>query len=53
VVLEAAMPPMITSAALAAMAGLAPELAAAMVGYGTLAAMATLPLWRWLLTTVG
>lgn len=52
VVLQAAMPPMITSAALAAMAGLAPELAAALVGYGTLAAMATLPLWRWLLTTV-
>jgi predicted permease len=52
VVLQAAMPPMITSAALAAMAGLAPELAAAMVGYGTLAAMATLPLWRWLLTVL-
>jgi predicted permease len=46
VVLEAAMPPMITSAALAAMAGLAPELGAALVGYGILFSMATLPLWR-------
>ena len=46
VVLEAAMPPMITSAALAAMAGLAPELGAALVGYGILLSMATLPLWR-------
>lgn len=50
VVLESAMPPMITSAALAAMAGLSPELAAALVGYGIVLAMATLPLWRWLLT---
>ena len=49
VVLESAMPPMITGAALAAMAGLAPELGAALVGYGTVAAIATLPLWRWLL----
>lgn len=46
VVLEAAMPPMITAAALAAMAGLAPELGAALVGYGILASTITLPLWR-------
>lgn len=46
VVLEAAMPPMITAAALAAMAGLAPELGAALVGYGMLASTITLPLWR-------
>ncbi|UXI68322.1 AEC family transporter [Tahibacter amnicola] len=45
VVLEAAMPPMITAAALAAMAGLAPELGAALVGYGTLLSCVTLPLW--------
>lgn len=45
-VLESAMPTMITAMALAGAAGLAPELAAALVGYGTLLAMATLPLWR-------
>ncbi|MDC8014327.1 AEC family transporter [Tahibacter soli] len=49
VVLEAAMPPMITAAALAAMAGLAPELGAALVGYGILASTITLPLWRMVL----
>lgn len=49
VVLEAAMPPMITAAALAAEAKQRPELAAAMVAYGLLAAMITLPLWAWLL----
>ena len=48
-VLESAMPSMITAAALLAMAGLAPELAAAIVGYGTLLSAATLPLWRLLL----
>jgi predicted permease len=45
-VLETAMPPMITAAVLAIAHGLAPRLAAAMVGYGILAAMLTLPLWR-------
>ncbi len=45
VVLEAAMPTMITAMALAAMAGLAPELASALVGYGVLLAMASLPAW--------
>lgn len=49
VVLESAMPPMITSAALAAMAGLAPELGAALVGYGIVASTVTLPLWNLLL----
>ena len=49
VVLESAMPSMITSAALAAMAGLAPELAAALVGYGIVVSMVTLPFWRWIL----
>lgn len=49
VVLEAAMPPMITAAALAAEARLRPQLAAALAGYGLLAALLTLPLWAWLL----
>ncbi|MDW8478769.1 MAG: AEC family transporter [Xanthomonadales bacterium] len=48
-VLEAAMPPMITAAALAAEARLRPELAAALVGYGLVAAVLTLPAWAWLL----
>jgi malate permease and related proteins len=42
-VLESAMPSMITAGALATMAGLAPELVAALVGYGVLLALATLP----------
>lgn len=45
-VLESAMPPMITAAALLAMAGTAPKLAAAIVGYGTLLSAVSLPLWR-------
>lgn len=43
-VLEAAMPPMLSAAALASMAGLAPELCAALAGYGIVAAFALLPL---------
>lgn len=46
---ETAMPPMITAGALLSLAGLAPELAAALVGYGIVLAMATLPLWHWVL----
>lgn len=46
---ETAMPPMITAGALLSLAGLAPELAAALVGYGIVLALATLPLWHWLL----
>jgi predicted permease len=42
-VLESGMPPMITAGALATMAGLAPELAAALVGYGVLLSLATIP----------
>jgi malate permease and related proteins len=45
----AAMPPMVTSGALLSMAGLAPELAAALVGYGIVFSMVTLPAWHWLL----
>ncbi len=51
VVLESAMPPMITAAALAISHRLAPGLAAAMVGYGILLSLATLPAWTWLLRT--
>lgn len=50
VVLETAMPPMITAAALAISHRLAPSLAAALVGYGTVLALITLPLWAWLIT---
>lgn len=48
-VLESAMPSMITAAALAIAAGLAPRLAAALVGYGILLSLLTLPAWAWLL----
>jgi malate permease and related proteins len=45
IVFEAAMPPMITAAALAIAHNLAPRLAAAMVGYGLLLSLLALPLW--------
>ncbi|MBX3690969.1 AEC family transporter [Dokdonella sp.] len=45
-VYETAMPSMITAGALLSMAGLAPELAAAMIGYGIVLSMLTLPLWH-------
>ncbi|MDQ3205487.1 MAG: AEC family transporter [Pseudomonadota bacterium] len=44
-VLEAAMPSMVTAGALAIAHDLAPRLAAAMVGYGLLLSLLTLPLW--------
>ena len=44
-VLEAAMPSMVTAGALAIAQGMAPRLAAAMVGYGLLLSLVTLPLW--------
>lgn len=46
---ETAMPPMITAGALLSLAGIEPELAAALVGYGIVLSMATLPLWHWVL----
>ncbi len=52
-VFESAMPPMITAGALASSHRLAPELAAAMVGYGVLLSLATLPLWALLLSWGG
>jgi malate permease and related proteins len=48
-VLESAMAPMITAAALAISHRLAPGLAAALVGFGTPLSLLTLPLWLWLL----
>ncbi len=48
-VLESAMPPMITAAALAMSAGIAPELAAALVGWGILLSLVTLRAWSALL----
>ncbi|MCD9030007.1 AEC family transporter [Luteimonas sp. BDR2-5] len=48
-VLESAMPGMITAAALAIAHGLAPRLAAALIGYGILMSLVTLPAWAWLL----
>lgn len=47
-VLESAMPSMVTAGALAIAHNLAPRLAAAMVGYGLLLSLFTLPLWAWL-----
>jgi malate permease and related proteins len=44
-VLESAMPSMVTAGALAISHNLAPRLAAAMVGYGLLLSLFTLPLW--------
>ncbi|MDQ1091322.1 putative permease [Xanthomonas sacchari] len=48
-VLESAMPTMITAALLAISHRLAPRLAAALVGYGILLSLVTLPAWAWLL----
>jgi malate permease and related proteins len=48
-VLESAMPSMITAAVLAISHRLAPRLAAALVGYGILLSLVTLPAWAWLL----
>ncbi len=52
-VLETAMPTMITAAALAIAHQLAPRLAAAMVGYGIVLSLVTLPAWVWLLHHFG
>lgn len=45
-ILQSAMPTMMTTGALLSMAGLAPELAAAIVGYTTVLSMVTLPIWQ-------
>ena len=44
-VLESAMPASVTAGALAMVAGLAPELAAALVGWGVVVSLLTVPLW--------
>jgi malate permease and related proteins len=49
-VLEAAMPPMVIAGVMAADADLDAVLASRLVGVGVLVAMATLPLWAWLVT---
>lgn len=49
VVLQAAMPPMISAGALAIGAALAPRFVAALVGLGLLGSFVTLPMWFWLL----
>ena len=51
-VLESAMPTMITAGALAISHNLAPRLAAALVGYGILLSLATLPAWVWVLQRI-
>lgn len=48
-IMEAAMPAMISAGALAIMSGLAPTLAAAIVGYGVLLCLVTLPMWYFIL----
>jgi len=52
-VLESAMPTMVTAAALAISHGMAPRLASALVGYGIVLAMATLPAWNFVLQRLG
>jgi predicted permease len=47
------MPSMITAGVLAIAHNLAPRLAAALVGYGILVSMLTVPAWAWLARTVG
>jgi len=49
-VLESAMPPMITAAALASGARLAPPLASALVAWGVVFSAATVPFWHWLVS---
>ena len=51
-VLQTAMPPMVTAGALVIAHGLAPRLAAAVVGYGIVLSLVTLPAWRWVLLQV-
>jgi len=48
-IFEAAMPPMVTSGAIAIAAGMLPELAAALVSLGLALAFATLPLMYWII----
>lgn len=47
-ILESGMPPMVTAGALAVVAGMNAELAAALIGLGLLLSFATLPVFYWL-----
>jgi malate permease and related proteins len=47
-VVETAMPTMITAGAVIMAAGLAPELAAAFVGWGLVLSLLTVPLWAFI-----
>lgn len=51
-VLESGMPSMITAGALAIAAGFAPELSAALVGYGIIVSLATLPLITYMMERI-
>jgi len=51
-VLQSAMPTMISASALAIAHNLAPRLAAALVGYGILLSLVTLPAWVWVLQQI-
>ncbi len=50
IILEAAMPAMISAGLLAMSYNLAPRLSAAIVGYGIMLALITVPTWRYLLS---
>ena len=52
-VLESGMPSMITAGALAIAAGFAPALSAALVGYGILVSLVTLPMIAYFLGILG
>jgi malate permease and related proteins len=51
-VVESAMPPMITAAALLASARLAPALGSALVAWGVLFSAVTVPLWFWVVQQI-
>ncbi|RUO26756.1 hypothetical protein CWE09_08685 [Aliidiomarina minuta] len=50
--LEAAMPPMITAGAIAMAAGLRPPLVSAIIGYGVLFSVLSIPAWYWIIETL-
>jgi predicted permease len=52
-VLEAAMAPMVTGAAIAREEGLEPELASLLIGVGIPLSLFTVPIWDWLLRRLG
>jgi len=52
-VFQAAMPPMISAATIAIMAGLAPRLVTALIGIGIVISLVTLPALYWLLSLSG